>query len=196
MKVLYLATHNAHKLLEIQSMLGDTCEVRSASSLGHYTAPEESASTLLGNATIKAQALYDLYHKPCIADDTGLFVEALCGDPGVHSARYAGRDGDDVANRKHLLDSLASHPEPWRAYFECVIVLIDSQGEEHHFVGRVAGRIIDHEEGAEGFGYDSLFVPEDFDKTFAMMSPQEKNAISHRTRAVDQLRTYLTKHSL
>ena len=96
MKVLYLATHNAHKLLEIQSMLGETCEVRSASSLGHYTAPEESASTLLGNATIKAQALYDLYHKPCIADDTGLFVEALGGDPGVHSARYAGRDGRGV----------------------------------------------------------------------------------------------------
>ena len=114
----------------------------------------------------------------------------------MHSARYAGRDGDDVANRKHLLDSLASHPEPWRAYFECVIVLIDSQGEQHHFVGRVAGRIIDHEEGSEGFGYDSLFVPEDFDKTFAMMSPQEKNTISHRTRAVEQLRTYLTKHSL
>lgn len=196
MKVLYLATHNAHKLLEIQSMLGDTCEVRSASALGAYHAPDESASTLLGNAIIKAQALYDLYHQPCIADDTGLFVKALEGAPGIHSARYAGTDGDDKANRQQLLHALAGHPHPWRAYFECVVVLIDSKGEQHHFIGRIDGHIIDHEAGSEGFGYDSLFVPEGHKETFAMMSAADKNSISHRTRAIEQLRTYLSAHNL
>ena len=196
MKILYLATQNKHKLAEIQSMLSDICEIRSSSELGQYTAPEESASTLLGKATIKAQTFYKLYHQPCIADDTGLFVEALGGAPGVRSARYSGSSGDDKANRRHLLDSLKGLPQPWDAYFECVIVLVDNHGEMHNFVGHIDGHIVSHEKGIEGFGYDSLFIPRGFTTTFAMMSPNQKNSISHRTRAIEQLRSYLALHNL
>lgn len=196
MEKIYFATHNQHKLTEVQAMLRQLYSIHGAGELEAYTIPEEDADTLLGNATIKARALHAQHGVACIADDTGLLVDALDGAPGVHSARYGGADGDDSANRERLLRELSSHPQPWSAHFETVIVLIDSHGREHHFVGAVHGKIIDHEEGNGGFGYDSLFVPEGFSDTFATMSADEKNSLSHRARAVEQLYQYLSEHSL
>jgi len=149
----------------------------------------ETAETLEGNARQKARYLFERTGLDCFADDTGLEVEALNGAPGVHSARYATDGHDFAANNRLLLKNLAGE-ENRRARFRTVICLIE-QGKEHLFEGIVEGRIIDHEAGSEGFGYDPLFVPEGFDRTFAEMSAEQKNGISHRGRAVRKLVDYL-----
>lgn len=188
MKIIF-ATNNAHKLSEVQAVLGDGYELVTPRQCGIDEEIPETAETLEGNACQKARYLFERTGLDCFADDTGLEVEALGGAPGVHSARYATDGHDFAANNRLLLKNLAGE-ENRRARFRTVICLIE-QGKEHLFEGIVEGRIIDHEAGSEGFGYDPLFVPEGFDRTFAEMSAEQKNGISHRGRAVRKLVDYL-----
>lgn len=188
MKIIF-ATNNAHKLSEVQAVLGDGYELITPRQCGIDEEIPETAETLEGNARQKARYLFERTGLDCFADDTGLEVEALNGAPGVHSARYATDGHDFAANNRLLLKNLAGE-ENRRARFRTVICLIE-QGKEHLFEGIVEGRIIDHEAGSEGFGYDPLFVPEGFDRTFAEMSAEQKNGISHRGRAVRKLVDYL-----
>ncbi|MDO4758970.1 MAG: non-canonical purine NTP diphosphatase [Rikenellaceae bacterium] len=188
MKIIF-ATNNAHKLSEVQAVLGDSFELVTPRMCGVEEDIPETAETLEGNASQKARYLYERTGLDCFADDTGLEVEALGGAPGVHSARYATDGHDFGANNRLLLKNLEG-VENRRARFRTVISLIEG-GEERLFEGIVEGRIIDRESGSEGFGYDPLFVPDGFDRTFAEMSGEEKNAISHRGRAVRKLVAYL-----
>jgi len=188
MKIIF-ATNNAHKLSEVQAVLGDGYELVTPRQCGIDEEIPETAETLEGNARQKARYLFERTGLDCFADDTGLEVEALNGAPGVHSARYATDGHDFAANNRLLLKNLAGE-ENRRARFRTVICLIE-QGKEHLFEGIVEGRIIDHESGEEGFGYDPLFVPDGFDRTFAEMTAEEKNAVSHRGRAVRKLVAYL-----
>ena len=179
MKIIF-ATNNAHKLCEVQAVLGEGFELVTPRMCGVEEEIPETAETLEGNASQKSHYLYDR---------TGLEVEALGGEPGVHSARYATDGHDFAANNRLLLKNLEGK-ENRRARFRTVISLIEG-GEEHLFEGIVEGRIIDHESGEEGFGYDPLFGPDGFDRTFAEMTAEEKNAVSHRGRAVRKLVAYL-----
>ncbi len=191
MKILF-ATNNAHKLSEVQAVLGDGYTLVTPRECGVMEEIPEEQETLEGNALQKARYLHDRTGLDCFADDTGLEVEALGGAPGVHSARYATDGHDFAANNRLLLKNLQS-VENRRARFRTVIALI-LNGEEHLFEGVVEGRILDHETGHEGFGFDPLFVPDGCERTFAEMSAAEKNAISHRGRAVRKLAEYLHAH--
>ena len=187
MKIVF-ATNNAHKLTEVQAVLGDTYTLVTPRDCGVTEEIPEDQETLEGNASQKARYLYRRTGLDCFADDTGLEVEALGGAPGVHSARYATDGHDFAANNRLLLKNLEG-AENRRARFRTVISLLLG-GEEHLFKGIVEGRIIDREAGHEGFGYDPLFVPDGYTKTFAEMTTEEKNAISHRARAVRKLAAY------
>lgn len=191
MKIIF-ATNNAHKLSEVQAVLGDGYTLVTPRECGVTEEIPEEQETLEGNASQKAHYLHDRTGLDCFADDTGLEVEALGGAPGVHSARYATDGHDFAANNRLLLKNLEG-VENRRARFRTVISLI-LNGEEHFFEGIVEGRILDHETGHEGFGFDPLFVPDGYERTFAEMSPAEKNAISHRGRAVRKLAEYLHAH--
>ena len=188
MKLIF-ATNNAHKLSEVQAVLGPSFELVTPRMCGVEEEIPETAETLEGNARQKARYLYERTGLDCFADDTGLEVEALNGAPGVHSARYATDGHDFAANNRLLLKNLEGETNR-RARFRTAICLIEG-GAERLFEGIVEGHIIDHESGTEGFGYDPLFVPEGYDCTFAEMSADEKNAISHRGRAVRKLVAYL-----
>lgn len=188
MKLIF-ATNNAHKLSEVQAVLGPSFELVTPRMCGVEEEIPETAETLEGNARQKARYLYERTGLDCFADDTGLEVEALNGAPGVHSARYATDGHDFAANNRLLLKNLEGETNR-RARFRTAICLIEG-GEERLFEGIVEGHIIGHESGSEGFGYDPLFVPEGYDCTFAEMSGDEKNAISHRGRAVRKLVAYL-----
>lgn len=191
MKILF-ATNNAHKLAEVQAVLGPGFTLLTPRDCGVTEDIPEDRPTLEGNASQKAHYLYERTGLDCFADDTGLEVAALDGAPGVHSARYATDGHDFQANNRLLLRNLAGKTDR-RARFRTVVALLLG-GEEHLFEGVVEGRIIERESGHEGFGYDPLFVPDGCDKTFAEMTAQEKNAISHRGRAVRKLADYL--HSI
>ena len=175
---IYVATHNANKLREIGEILpGFTV---------HAEDPdvEETAPDFAGNALIKARAI-GAVHRGCwvMADDSGLEVDALGGEPGVRSARYAGEPTDTPANNALLLKNLEGAADR-RAHFTCCVALIGPAGEEHVVEGRCYGRIALAASGAGGFGYDPLFIPEGHDRSFAELSADEKNAISHRGRAL------------
>lgn len=189
LKKLLFATNNAHKLAEVQAVLGSAFELTTPRDCGVTEEIPETCETLEGNASQKAHYLYDRTGLDCFADDTGLEVMALGGAPGVHSARYATDGHDFVKNNELLLRNLEGVSDR-RARFRTVIALL-LDGKEYRFEGIVEGRIIDHEIGHEGFGYDPLFVPDGFDKTFAEMTSDEKNAVSHRGRAVRQLSEFL-----
>lgn len=191
MKLIF-ATNNAHKLAEVQAVLGDGYTLATPRDCGVEEEIPETQPTLEGNALQKARYLHERTGLDCFADDTGLEVAALGGAPGVRSARYATDGHDFAANNRLLLKNLEGTTDR-RARFRTVIALI-LNGEEHLFEGIVEGRIIDAERGAEGFGYDPLFIPDGGDKTFAEMSAEEKNAVSHRGRAVRRLAAYL--HSI
>lgn len=181
MKKLVLSTHNINKVREIGEMLPSWEIVAEDSGV------DETADTFVGNALIKAHAVAQRYPGAWVmADDSGLEVDALGGKPGVRSARYAGRDGDTTANNALLLRNLAS-VEDRRARFTCAIVLIEPDGAEHVVTGHCPGRIRREASGTGGFGYDPLFEPCGFTRTFAELSPEEKNAISHRGRALAQI---------
>ena len=193
MKIVF-ATNNAHKLTEVQAVLGDAYTLVTPRDCGVTEEIPEDQETLKGNASQKARYLHRRTGLDCFADDTGLEVEALGGAPGVHSARYATDGHDFAANNRLLLKNLEG-AENRRARFRTVISLLLG-GEEHLFEGIVEGRIIDREAGHEGFGYDPLFVPDDQPAraveageklTSAQMEPAEKNAISHRGKALRAL---------
>lgn len=185
-QTLVFATNNAHKLSEIRAMLGDAIEVRSLAEIGCFDDIPETAPTLEGNALIKARWVYERYGLNCFADDTGLEVEALGGRPGVHTARYAYPDRHDPeANNRKLLAELQGAATR-AARFRTVIALIQG-GEEKLFEGIVEGEIAPCERGTDGFGYDPVFVPEGDTRTFAEMTAEEKNAVSHRRRATEAL---------
>ena len=188
MKLLF-ATNNAHKLAEVQAVLGPEYELVTPRDCGLTEEIPETQPTLEGNALQKARYLRERTGLDCFADDTGLEVAALDGAPGVRSARYATDGHDFAANNRLLLANLRGAADR-RARFRTVVALLRS-GEEHLFEGIVEGRIIECERGCEGFGYDPLFVPDGFDRTFAEMSADEKNAVSHRARAVRRLADYL-----
>ena len=234
MNKIVFATNNKHKLEEIRSILGDDFEVLSLSDIGCHEDIPETSDTLEGNAMQKAQYVFDKYGYDCFADDTGLEVDALGGEPGIYSARYAALDGDDSishdseANMAKLLRKLEG-VENRKARFRTVIALITHpqslpkggksdmisvnkgnqtslpsggieggynpsprEGQRVGFEGIVNGSIIRERRGGEGFGYDPIFQPEGYDKTFAELGSEIKNHISHRARAVEKLVEFLS----
>jgi len=186
------ATHNKNKLKEVQSLVPEGMKVISLDELNMTTEIPETGHTLADNALIKARTIFELYKKPVIADDTGLDVEALNGAPGVYSARYAGEPSNAENNMNLLLHHLQTTTNR-TAHFKTMIAYIDSEGKEQLFEGRVDGTIIDEKRGDKGFGYDPIFVPEGSDKTFAEMSSEEKNGISHRARALKAFSDFINK---
>lgn len=190
MKKLVFASNNAHKLSEIRAILGDRIEIISLSDLQCHDEIPETADTLEGNALIKARYVWEHYGLYCFADDTGLEVEALGGAPGVYSARFAGEHASFEDNVSLLLERLSGVAAPRRARFRTVVALIDEYGT-HFFEGSVDGEITLERSGDHGFGYDPIFRPEGREETFAQLTEQEKNSMSHRGRAVQQLVRYL-----
>jgi len=182
------ATHNKNKLSEINEILRGF-EVVGLNDIGCPEEIQETGNTLAENSKIKAKFVADNFGISCFADDTGLEVEALNGEPGVYSARYAGDERDNQANINLLLQKLESHTNR-SARFRTVITLI-LKGNAYQFEGLVKGKIISELRGEKGFGYDPVFIPEGHDQTFAEMSSTSKNAISHRGRAVAKLVEFL-----
>ena len=189
---LVFATNNRHKLNEVRAIVGDKVEVLSLNDIGCHDDIPETADTLQGNALIKARYIYEKFGVDCFADDTGLEVEALDGAPGVFSARYAGEECDSEANMQKLLQNLTGKSNR-NAQFRTVIALI-IKGEEKLFNGIVKGTITEEKRGDSGFGYDPVFVPEGFSESFAQMSGDMKNSISHRYRATLELSNYLKEN--
>lgn len=189
---LVFATNNRHKLNEVRAIVGDKVEVLSLNDIGCHDDIPETADTLQGNALIKARYIYEKFGVDCFADDTGLEVEALDGAPGVYSARYAGEECDSEANMQKLLQNLTGKSNR-NAQFRTVIALI-IKGEEKLFNGIVKGTITEEKRGDSGFGYDPVFVPEGFSESFAQMSGDMKNSISHRYRAALELSNYLKEN--
>jgi len=186
---LVFATNNAHKLSEIREIIPETYRIVGLKEIGCREDIPETADTLEGNADLKSMFVYDKYGFNCFADDTGLEVESLDGRPGVHSARYAGEDGNAERNIEKLLRELQGN-ENRKARFRTIISLV-IEGKIRHFEGIVNGRIIDTRRGKGGFGYDPVFIPDGYDLTFAEMPPDIKNRISHRGRATRKLVEFL-----
>lgn len=189
---LVFATHNAHKVDEVRAILPASVELVGLAALGCHDEIPETGDTLRDNALQKVQYIHDRFGVDCFADDTGLEVEALDGAPGVYSARYAGEPADFAKNRAKLLSALAGISNR-RAQFRTVVSLILND-KTYFFEGIVTGRIIAEERGVGGFGYDSVFVPDGYDKTFAELPAAVKNSISHRARAMEQLNNFLAQH--
>ena len=190
-KSLVFASNNAHKLEEVRRILSPR-EVLSLNDIGFYTEIDETGMTLEENSMIKAESVYNWLRVnqradefDVFADDTGLEIEALNGQPGVFTARWAGEPACDANNRRKALSELADKTNR-NARFRTVITLIQ-RGEKQQVVGEVRGVIAKKEAGGNGFGYDSLFIPEGYDKTFAQLPAEVKNSISHRARALAEL---------
>lgn len=191
-ETLVVATGNKHKLQEIQAIFKDV-RVVSAREAGYLGDPEETGATFEENAVIKARAAAEALNLPALADDSGLCVAALGGAPGIYSARYAGRHGDDKKNREKLLHELRGI-ENRAAYFRSAAALCFPQsmgGKTVTATGDTHGRILTREEGENGFGYDCLFYSDDLCKSFGVASAEEKNAVSHRFRALTALKEKL-----
>ena len=191
---LIMATNNSFKLSEVRQMVGDRYQIMGLADIGCHEDIPETADTLAGNALQKARYVHEHYGVDCFADDTGLEIEVLGGEPGVFTARYGAMHGygeshDTDANIRCLMDKLCNAPNR-RACFRTVIALIMG-GREHLFEGVVHGEILRERCGAEGFGYDPVFAPEGRGLAFAQMPLAEKNRISHRGRAVRLLTEYL-----
>ena len=211
MKIVF-ATNNQHKLEEIRAILGSKIEVLSLSDIGCDADIPETGTTLEENALIKARYVWQNYHLPCFADDSGLEVQALNGAPGIYSARYAAMDPagpqgieahDSEANMARLLRELGENNNR-KARFRTVIAFIEKKDvcpcgctsikQEHLFEGTVSGEITRQKSGAGGFGYDPIFRPDGYDQTFAQMGAEVKNRISHRAKAVAKLCNFLTSN--
>ncbi len=186
---LLFASHNIHKAKEIELLLPPSITLKTLADYNIFEEIVESGSTLEENALIKARFAYERTHLNCFADDTGLEVVSLNGAPGVYSARYAGEDGNSSANISKLLNEL-SHVENRKAQFRCCIALV-YEGSEYLFEGIVKGNIIKERRGTNGFGYDSVFVPNGYAQTFAELSLHVKNSISHRTQAIKKMTEFL-----
>lgn len=191
MKDIVFATNNPNKLKEIRQILGDNFNVLSLQDINCKEELPETQDTLEGNAIQKAKYVSDNYHVDCFADDTGLEVNALNGEPGVFSARYAGPQRNSEDNMNKLLDELFDMNDR-SAQFRTVIALVENN-EVKTFEGKVEGTIAEMKSGNAGFGYDPIFIPESYSITFSEMSAEEKNKISHRGRAVQKLVEYLHK---
>lgn len=200
-QTLIFATNNAHKLHEIQHLLGDHFKLLSLKDINFEGDIPENQPTLEGNALEKARFIYEHFKMPCFADDTGLEVEALNGEPGVYSARYSGtiqEHGSEKARTQANIEKLLTNlngKATRTAQFRTVIAYLDGQ-DEHLFEGIVKGQIIDEKRGDEGFGYDPVFVADGFTQTFAEMPLTEKNKISHRARAFSKLIGFLTNRNI
>ncbi len=182
---LVVASGNAHKLKEIAEIFIDF-EVVSQKEAGFDVDVEETGATFMENALIKARAAAAALGLPVVADDSGLCVDALNGAPGVFSARYSGGHGNDEGNRALLLKNLQGKTNR-RAHFTCALALVYPDGRELTVEGRTYGEILEREEGSGGFGYDPLFKSEDLGKSFGVATAEEKNAVSHRGRALQAL---------
>lgn len=191
MKKLCFATNNSHKVEEVQAVLGNRFELSTLKQIGCNEELPETGNTLEANSLQKASYLFDNYQVNCFADDTGLEVAALNGEPGVYSARYAGEQRSHSDNINLLLKNLSGKTDR-SAQFRTVITLI-IDGKVEQFEGVVKGEIIETLRGNEGFGYDPIFIPEGFDRTFAEMSMEEKGKISHRGRAFEKLVQFLNQ---
>lgn len=189
MKELVFATNNEHKLRELREIAGEKFRILSLKDINCFDDIPETEPTIKGNALIKASYIKDKYGYDCFADDTGLEVEALGGEPGVYSARYAGEDCDSEKNIDKILAKLKNESNR-KARFITYIALI-LEGNTHIFEGEVQGEILTERHGEGGFGYDPVFKPVESENSFAEMLPEEKNAISHRGRAVQKLLKFL-----
>lgn len=187
---LVFATNNAHKLEEVRAIVGNRFSLQSLADIGCSEDIPETGTTFRENAQQKTDYLLQNYGVNCFGDDSGLEIDALGGEPGVYSARYSG-SRDMTTNMDLVLERLADVGSDFRqARFKTVISLY-LDGEQHFFEGHIEGRIIDERRGANGFGYDPIFIPNGYDKTFAEMRAEEKNTISHRAIAVQKLAEYL-----
>lgn len=191
MKKLIFATNNEHKLEEVKSLLSTRYAILGLKDIGDDTDIPETGDTLEENAMIKAEYIWNNYGYNCFADDTGLEVEALNNAPGVYSARYAGEQKSAVANMEKLLSELENKNNR-KARFRTVIALI-LDGKRYLFEGKVEGIITHFPEGTAGFGYDPIFQPNGYDKTFAELGIDVKNKISHRAKAIQELALFLKK---
>ena len=189
LRELVFATNNPHKLNEIRQIVGDSFHILSLSDIGCHEDIPETEPTLEGNSLLKARWIKDRYGKDCFADDTGLLVEALDGDPGVMSARYAGPDCSPEDNMTLLLKNMSGKKNR-NAKFVTGITLIEG-GDVRQFRGEVDGKIAEERDGTAGFGYDPIFIADESGMTFARMSAEAKNAISHRGRATSKLISHL-----
>ena len=187
---LVFASNNKNKILELQNMLPETITILSLESIGCIEEIPETAATIEGNAIQKANYITKKYGYDCFADDTGLEVDALNGEPGVFSARYAGEQRSAADNMNKLLESLLEKKNR-NAQFKTVIAL-NLNGTQHLFTGIAKGQITPKKIGNQGFGYDPIFQPEGFTETFAQLSVDLKNKISHRGKATQQLIKFLT----
>ncbi|MFM8741391.1 MAG: RdgB/HAM1 family non-canonical purine NTP pyrophosphatase [Cytophagales bacterium] len=186
--ILCFATNNQHKIPEVAQLLGDNFKIVSLQEIGCHEELKEEQSTIEGNSLQKAKYVFERYHVPCFADDSGLEIEALAGEPGVHSAYYSGsRDFD--ANIQLVLHKLSGITQR-KAQFKSVITLITADTQQQ-FTGLLPGSIIQEKKGTNGFGYDPIFVPDGFTKTLAELTLAEKNGISHRSVAVKELQRFL-----
>tara|TARA_Y100000996_G_scaffold383418_1_gene339342 strand:+ start:247 stop:873 length:627 start_codon:yes stop_codon:yes gene_type:complete len=194
-KKLVLATHNLHKQKEMNSILSPLeILIVGLDEFSHIGDIEETGTTLLENAYIKARTVNKLTELPSIADDTGLEVDSLNGSPGVHSARYAGKNPTYQENCDKLLSKLKGYPKEKRvATFKTVIAFVDGE-REHHAEGVVKGVIVDKYRGVDGFGYDPIFQPESQSQTYAEMDTEKKNRISHRFKALDKIKEFLVSY--
>ncbi len=186
---LIFATHNNNKVKEVTKMLPSYLSMKSLTAIDFFEEIEETGETFEENALLKAKTIFNKTGKNVFADDSGLVIEALDGAPGVYSARYAGtgKDEDNIAKALKELDGKTNR----KAYFISIFCLI-LNGKEYFFEGRVNGTIATEIIGDNGFGYDPIFIPDGFSKSFAQMTPEEKNAISHRGKAIGKLNNFLT----
>lgn len=183
------ASNNENKVKEIRSLLGGSFSIVGLSEIGCHEELAETRDTLEGNALQKAEYVFTKFNTPCFADDTGLEVEALNGEPGVYSARYAGLQRNSDDNMALLLSNLANQSNR-KAQFKTVITYMDKDGA-HSFIGMIKGIITAKPIGTQGFGYDPVFMPEGSEKTFGQMSLEEKNGFSHRAKATSQFVSFL-----
>ncbi len=191
MKKIIFASKNKGKVKEVKHILSELdIQIISLLDINESIDIEETGTTFEENAFIKAKKVYDKFKFPTIADDSGLVVEQLNGEPGVYSSRYAGEECDDQINNKKLLEELKKYPEPHPAKFVCAAIYYNGEKRIVSF-GEIKGRIIDKERGKNGFGYDPLFVPDGYSLTSAELDPAEKNSISHRFKAFNALKDRL-----
>jgi XTP/dITP diphosphohydrolase len=186
---LLFATNNLHKLREVQEIIGTSFIILSLKDVSIEGDIPETSDTLEGNARQKARHIYEKTGMDCFADDTGLFIDALGGRPGVYSARYAGEDCSFEDNIRKVLEEMVQ-AENRNASFRCVVCLIHG-GEENLFEGRIDGTILKEKRGTDGFGYDPVFIPNGQSQTFSEMPPYLKNGLSHRGRAIVKMIRFL-----
>ena len=189
MKQLIFATHNAHKADEVKKIVGELFEVKNLSDINFFDEIPETGNTFKDNALQKAQYLHNTLNCNCFADDSGLMVDALNGEPGVLSARYAGEPSNSQRNTEKLLKALEGEINRKAQFITVIAVILD--GQTHFFEGVIHGSITESPRGNGGFGYDPIFIPKGYDQTFAELSADIKNKISHRAIAMQKFKEFL-----